>query len=159
MSHTRKELHKNVSDRTVDVNSRTWQGRADRCVQSNIPFGLASKFPTPFREEFDRISNFVLEAGPCNLQLITTSDSSRCGVGRPLIHNDRNNFAPRFGFAWQASPRTVVRSGAGVFYGRDENLGIAAAFPTIRPGSPAPPLSAIRTIRRSCCATDFPPMP
>jgi len=30
---------------------------------------------------------------------------------------DRNNFAPRFGFAYQAAPNTVIRGGAGVFYG------------------------------------------
>jgi hypothetical protein len=29
---------------------------------------------------------------------------------------DRNNFAPRFGFAYQVTPSTVVRASAGVFY-------------------------------------------
>lgn len=29
---------------------------------------------------------------------------------------DGNNVAPRFGFAWQASPKTVVRGGYGLFY-------------------------------------------
>src|SRR5205807_2874758 len=30
---------------------------------------------------------------------------------------DRNNFAPRFGFAYQLASNTVLRGGAGVFYG------------------------------------------
>jgi len=32
------------------------------------------------------------------------------------ITPDRNNFAPRFGFAYQVTPTTVVRASAGVFY-------------------------------------------
>jgi carboxypeptidase family protein len=35
---------------------------------------------------------------------------------RQLVPQDRNNFAPRAGFAYQVTPRTVVRSGYGVFY-------------------------------------------
>jgi hypothetical protein len=37
-------------------------------------------------------------------------------IRRGGITPDRNNFAPRFGFAYQATPRTVVRSSVGVFY-------------------------------------------
>jgi hypothetical protein len=32
------------------------------------------------------------------------------------ITPDRNNFAPRFGFAYQVTPSTVVRASAGIFY-------------------------------------------
>jgi hypothetical protein len=35
---------------------------------------------------------------------------------RQLVPQDRNNFAPRVGFAWQLTKRTVIRSGYGVFY-------------------------------------------
>ncbi len=39
-------------------------------------------------------------------------------TGDPLHNGDYNNFAPRFGFAWQPASdgRTVVRGGAGVYY-------------------------------------------
>jgi Carboxypeptidase regulatory-like domain/TonB dependent receptor-like, beta-barrel len=40
---------------------------------------------------------------------------------RGLIHSDLNNFAPRFGMAWQFTPKTVLRSGYGIFYGGQEN--------------------------------------
>ena len=48
---------------------------------------------------------------------------------RALIHPDRNNFAPRVGFAYTPAPRWVVRGGYGVFYthtvrqGREGMLG------------------------------------
>ena len=37
-------------------------------------------------------------------------------IRRGGITPDRNNFAPRFGFAYQVTPRMVVRSSVGVFY-------------------------------------------
>jgi hypothetical protein len=37
-------------------------------------------------------------------------------AARQLVPQDRNNLAPRVGFAYQVTPRTVVRSGYGVFY-------------------------------------------
>ena len=30
---------------------------------------------------------------------------------------DTNNFAPRIGFAWHVTPKTVIRAGGGIFYG------------------------------------------
>jgi len=39
------------------------------------------------------------------------------GVPRRLIDADRNNFAPRLGFAYQIRRRTVVRGGYAIFYG------------------------------------------
>lgn len=36
--------------------------------------------------------------------------------GRALMQSDYNNFAPRFGFAYQAMPRTVIRGAYGIFY-------------------------------------------
>jgi len=35
---------------------------------------------------------------------------------RQLVPQDRNNFAPRLGFAYQLTKKTVIRSGYGVFY-------------------------------------------
>ncbi|GAB4372585.1 MAG: hypothetical protein OHK0021_14940 [Bryobacter sp.] len=37
--------------------------------------------------------------------------------------NDYNNIAPRLGIAWSVNPKTVIRTGAGVFYGEPNNLG------------------------------------
>lgn len=38
------------------------------------------------------------------------------GQPRGLFNGDRNNFAPRIGIAYQISPRTVLRTGYGIFF-------------------------------------------
>src|SRR5205823_6240966 len=38
------------------------------------------------------------------------------GTPRGCAHTDFNNFAPRVGVVWAASPKTVIRAGGGVFY-------------------------------------------
>jgi hypothetical protein len=38
-----------------------------------------------------------------------------------LIPTDRNNFAPRVGFAYEVNKKLVMRAGYGIFYGGDEN--------------------------------------
>jgi hypothetical protein len=47
----------------------------------------------------------------------------RNGYGRSLLDWDKNNFAPRFGFAWRPfkGDRTVVRGGFGIFFGSPYN--------------------------------------
>ena len=44
------------------------------------------------------------------------SPPRRLGYGRSLMRDDWNNFAPRLGVAYQITPKTVFRAGAGVFY-------------------------------------------
>jgi hypothetical protein len=49
-----------------------------------------------------------------------------------LANAQKTNFAPRIGFAYQASPNTVVRSGFGIFYGglmAEGNTNIGSNFP------------------------------
>ena len=38
-------------------------------------------------------------------------------VSETFSNLDRNNFAPRIGFAWQLNQKTVMRGGFGIFYG------------------------------------------
>jgi hypothetical protein len=47
-----------------------------------------------------------------------------CPPGTPWYEPDRNNFAPRVGFAWSPTrfeDRTVIRAGFGVFFGPGQN--------------------------------------
>jgi hypothetical protein len=80
-------------------------------------------FGRPFAKR-DKISNF-LPAGAG--KIITPQDTGGGApfqrrpdnVGRGLLQNDNNNFAPRVGFAYHATDKTVVRGAYGVFYQRD----------------------------------------
>jgi hypothetical protein len=42
------------------------------------------------------------------------------GNSRAIVQGHHKNFAPRFGFAWQATRRLVVRGGYGIFYSQRE---------------------------------------
>jgi hypothetical protein len=83
----------------------------------------------------DRISNF-LATGPNEGRIITPADRPS-DLGRGLQHNDNNNFAPRFGFAWQITPKTVARGAFGVFFqkvSQQESISLAINPPNIRTG-------------------------
>jgi len=52
---------------------------------------------------------------------ITILSTDKYGQG--LLKPQYNNFAPRFGFAYQVDPRLVVRGGVGLFFNAFENQG------------------------------------
>ena len=80
----------------------------------------------------------------------TFPDAARQSVGRYLLSdekivfpasnsdcgckNDLNNFAPRMGIAYQLNSKTVIRSGAGIFYGEPNSLSTEGA--NFRSGPP-----------------------
>ena len=59
----------------------------------------------------------TLQLTPTLASQITVSPTG----SRGLIPVDKNNFAPRIGFAYQLTPGTVLRGGYGIFYGGQEN--------------------------------------
>ncbi|MCB9383530.1 MAG: carboxypeptidase regulatory-like domain-containing protein [Bryobacterales bacterium] len=46
----------------------------------------------------------------------TNQPARQMGFGRSLQASDYNNFAPRIALAYQVTPKTVIRSGFGIFY-------------------------------------------
>ena len=50
-----------------------------------------------------------------------------------LMRNDTNNVAPRLGFAYKLRDRTVVRGGAGIFYGDHPTIGASGRLPANPP--------------------------
>jgi Carboxypeptidase regulatory-like domain/TonB dependent receptor-like, beta-barrel len=50
-----------------------------------------------------------------------------------LMRNDTNNFAPRLGFAFKLRDRTVLRGGAGIFYGDHPTIGASGRLPANPP--------------------------
>src|SRR5919106_1394372 len=85
--------------------------------------GLRYEYATPPRERNNQFANFDPETGT----MIVATDGDT--FERARIHPDRNNFAPRIGFAYAPTPRWVVRGGYGMFYthtvrqGREGMLG------------------------------------
>ena len=64
--------------------------------------------------DFRYITDLRSIGGPEAAAINAQRDSSI--LGKRLIHNDLNNFAPRFGIAYSPNSKWVIRTGAGVFY-------------------------------------------
>ncbi len=84
-----------------------------------LNLGVRYDLNTPRTERFNRGSYFEpnatapIQVPGLNLKgAVGFIDSSN----RHYFSWDKNNFAPRFGFAYQLNPKTVVRGGYGVFY-------------------------------------------
>ena len=91
--------------------------RATQRLTLNI--GLRYEYNTPWVEKDNRIGNFDItnpEQG-----IILAQDGSR--FSRSTVTTDMTNFAPRFGFAYRAREKTVVRGGYGIFYANYEGTG------------------------------------
>jgi hypothetical protein len=93
-----------------------------------LNLGLRYEFATPPVEAENRFANF----DPATGKDVFAKDGDL--FDRSLIHPDRNNFAPRFGFAWSPTSRMVVRGAYGVFFnhtvrqGREGLLGFNPPF-------------------------------
>ncbi len=75
-----------------------------------LNLGLRYEYATPPREKDNRFVNFDPETG----REIFAKDGDI--YDRALIYPDRNNFAPRFGFAYSPTSRLVIRGAYGIFY-------------------------------------------
>ena len=96
-----------------------------------VNFGLRYEWSTPYTERYNRLqfSDFTANTG-INIPVARSADFPEFGnlgeipgttifptSGHRNSPVDRNNFAPRLGFAYQLASNTVLRGGAGVFYG------------------------------------------
>jgi carboxypeptidase family protein len=106
-----------------------WQGyvqddwKATSKLTVNV--GLRYELPLPFYETSNHYANAILEPGPLYGTLLDASQAAQHGYRRSFVDPNFRNFAPRLGFAYQASPATVVRAAGGIFYARDENVPVA----------------------------------
>ncbi|MGH9938593.1 MAG: TonB-dependent receptor domain-containing protein, partial [Blastocatellia bacterium] len=93
-----------------------------------LNLGLRYEYATPPVEKDNQFANF----DPVTGKEVFAKDG---GIfERALIHPDRNNFAPRFGFAWSPTSRWVARGAYGIFFthtvrqGREGLLGFNPPF-------------------------------
>jgi outer membrane receptor protein involved in Fe transport len=75
-----------------------------------LNLGLRYEFATPPRERDFKWANFDSASG----KFITATSGSL--EQEALIKPDWNDVAPRFGFAYSATPKTVIRGAYGLFY-------------------------------------------
>jgi hypothetical protein len=81
-----------------------------------LNLGLRYELMTRFRERDNRHGSFDLNPGsPTYGTVVLAKDGNH--FSETFSDLDKNNFAPRLGFAWQATDKTVVRGGGGLFYG------------------------------------------
>ena len=90
-----------------------------------LNLGLRYEWSNPYTERFNRIqiSDFDADTG-IDIDLLGTGQMTRLR-GETLftdddfrtVSPDRNNFAPRVGLAYRLTDKTVLRAGAGVYYG------------------------------------------
>ncbi|HEX6505211.1 MAG TPA: TonB-dependent receptor [Terriglobales bacterium] len=98
-----------------------------------LNLGLRYEWSTPYSERFNRLefSNFSgnsgvtldLSSGDPALQALGLGPKQLLGTtlfptsSTRTIPVDRNNFGPRLGVAYALTPNTVLRGGAGIYYG------------------------------------------
>ncbi len=95
-----------------------------------LNLGLRYEWSTPYTERYNRIQ-FSDFTGSSGMSIDLSSGGQTSGLGTVALNGttlfptsgmrsvpvDRNNFGPRLGFAYQLNSNTVVRGGAGAYYG------------------------------------------
>ncbi|MGH9632586.1 MAG: hypothetical protein ACRD7E_30130, partial [Bryobacteraceae bacterium] len=71
--------------------------------------------PPSFKET--PVSRFDIDFVNQQYNIIYPEDESDCGC-----EHDNDNFAPRIGLAFQMTPKTVLRSGFGIYYGQPDSI-------------------------------------
>ena len=114
-------------DRQVEVNTLAFFGQDSWQVSPklNVNYGLRWDFEGPLHNPYKNLSVFRPNLGGVVFQGAQISN---------LYDPVYNNFSPRVGFSYQATPSTVLRAGAGLYYDTP-NLN---PFLDNRPGNGAP---------------------
>ncbi|HEY6338725.1 MAG TPA: TonB-dependent receptor [Candidatus Sulfotelmatobacter sp.] len=100
-----------------------------------LNLGVRYEYVSPLTEINNRIVNLDLSPGvlvlnPSLTLAVTPIQPRQIGpysgkLPASLVRPDRNNFAPRLGFAWKPFSKTVVRGGYGINYNTGAYQGIA----------------------------------
>lgn len=108
-----------------------WKMRANLTLN----LGVRYEYVSPLAEENNRLVNLDLSPGvlvenPALATQVTPIEPGQAGpyygpLPASLVRPDRNNFAPRVGFAWKPFSETVVRGGYGINYNTGAYQGIA----------------------------------
>jgi hypothetical protein len=83
-----------------------------------LNLGLRYDFSSPVWEGNNHLANF----NPAGAGSIITASSGSL-ENRTLVQPQKLDFSPRFGFAYQLTPKTVLRGGYGIFYNMFDRIG------------------------------------
>lgn len=86
----------------------------------NLTYGLRYELFSPIMSRENSTSNFTTANGG---GIVTAAQNASGWAKRALINPDKNDFAPRVGFAYQLTKKAVVRGGYGVFYQHYNRIG------------------------------------
>ena len=105
-----------------------WYFQDQWAVSRSLTLNLGVRYELffPFVETQNRMANFILNpADPLFGHLVIAGLN---GQSRSLLTMDRNNWAPRVGFAWRVPglKNTVIRSSYGIFYAQDQGNGVTS---------------------------------
>jgi outer membrane receptor protein involved in Fe transport len=97
-----------------------WQDDYKVTPKLTLNLGVRYDYESPNTERYNQLTNFDFNGVP---PLTAPGLNLKGGLAFAGVNNierghfepDRNNFAPRFGFAWNVASKTVVRGGAGLF--------------------------------------------
>lgn len=117
-----------------------------------VTFGVRYEYNPPSWEARDLISSVVFDRGFVNPQVVVPNGQNDAAfnfmrntlfpfipvrrapeLDRGLVHNTHLNFAPRLSIAYQLTPKTVLRTGYGIFYGFPDV--VSGAVLTVNPPS------------------------
>ncbi|MCS6954141.1 MAG: TonB-dependent receptor [Bryobacteraceae bacterium] len=127
-----------VVGKGVETGRSTWHGyyiNDDWKVTRNLTFNLGVRYEyvSPLVDILNRRSVFYpllndYGTGLPGQIIVANSAEAKNLLGlsgvsaRALYRADRNNWAPRFGFAYTLTPKTVIRGGYGIFYTNSQNF-------------------------------------
>jgi hypothetical protein len=92
-----------------------------------LNMGIRYEYVTPYYDADNRMSNF----DPVTRTILRAKNGSI--ADRALVNPDRNDFAPRFGFAFQPEQNMVIRGGYGIGYVHFNRLASAGLLGTNYP--------------------------
>jgi len=112
VANMRRDLHFTYLQDDLRMNDRL-----------TLNLGVRYEYGSPMWEANNVLSNF----DPATRTMVIAKDGSI--ADRALVNPDRNNFAPRLGFAYTPMDRTSVRGGYGISYVHNNRVGAADLLP------------------------------
>jgi hypothetical protein len=80
--------------------------------------GAQGRFVVPSEKTLPFLDTRIIDLG------VVTAAQSGLGIGRGLVKTDKNNLAPRIGFAFRLGDKSVIRAGYGFYYPTSAAQGI-----------------------------------